>query len=298
MSSVKRPVRIPQDLRDTVTALQINLTGLVQQYTDSFRFYPYFSTRTEQEKSGILSRIRHGFVEFQRGSNIYFDPVLLEINQRYGKLLIELSNNKKLTQTAHDDQSAILIGNWEKEVRPLINYPEELTLSEGGRICLHFNFVLCHINYNHNIRRLLYLNMQRISLAYLYAYDYPGNPFNNDMVKDFFEAMRRDGKVFMPRTAAQAAVIIEYEKKLGDLYRELVPVKNYTKRLKAFKMLVREWAGKVEGVQQKIELYPDNKDMDWFDDLDKNQQNDVTEGLNELDSGHFFSHDEAKKSWL
>jgi predicted transcriptional regulator len=37
-----------------------------------------------------------------------------------------------------------------------------------------------------------------------------------------------------------------------------------------------------------------NKDMDWFDGLSKNQQNDVTEGLNQLDSGNFFSHEEAK----
>ena len=38
-----------------------------------------------------------------------------------------------------------------------------------------------------------------------------------------------------------------------------------------------------------------NRDMDWFDGLSKNQQNDVTEGLNQLDSGNFFSHEEAKK---
>lgn len=38
-----------------------------------------------------------------------------------------------------------------------------------------------------------------------------------------------------------------------------------------------------------------NRDMDWFDGLGKNQQNDVTEGLNQLDSGNFFSHEEAKK---
>ncbi len=38
-----------------------------------------------------------------------------------------------------------------------------------------------------------------------------------------------------------------------------------------------------------------NRDMDWFDGLSKSQQNDVTEGLNQLDSGNFFSHEEAKK---
>jgi len=38
-----------------------------------------------------------------------------------------------------------------------------------------------------------------------------------------------------------------------------------------------------------------NREMDWFDGLSKNQQNDVTEGLSQLDSGNFFSHEEAKK---
>lgn len=38
-----------------------------------------------------------------------------------------------------------------------------------------------------------------------------------------------------------------------------------------------------------------NRDMDWFDGLSKSQQNDVTEGLNQLDSGNSFSHEEAKK---
>ncbi|SEB17644.1 hypothetical protein [Pedobacter hartonius] len=38
-----------------------------------------------------------------------------------------------------------------------------------------------------------------------------------------------------------------------------------------------------------------NRKMDWFDRLSKSQQNNVTEGLNQLDSGNFFSHKKAKK---
>jgi hypothetical protein len=38
-----------------------------------------------------------------------------------------------------------------------------------------------------------------------------------------------------------------------------------------------------------------NREMDWFDSLTKSQQNDVTEGLSQLDSGNFFSHEDAKK---
>jgi hypothetical protein len=38
-----------------------------------------------------------------------------------------------------------------------------------------------------------------------------------------------------------------------------------------------------------------NRDMDWFDTLSKTQQNDIAEGINQLDNGNFFSHEDAKK---
>ena len=37
------------------------------------------------------------------------------------------------------------------------------------------------------------------------------------------------------------------------------------------------------------------KETDWFDELSEEQQNDVLEGLRQLDNGQTFSHEEAKK---
>ena len=37
------------------------------------------------------------------------------------------------------------------------------------------------------------------------------------------------------------------------------------------------------------------RDLDWFDGLNSNQQNDIMEGINQLDRGESFSHEEAKK---
>ena len=37
-----------------------------------------------------------------------------------------------------------------------------------------------------------------------------------------------------------------------------------------------------------------SRDMDWFDGLSKTQQSDVVEGLEQLDKGNSFSHEEAK----
>ena len=37
------------------------------------------------------------------------------------------------------------------------------------------------------------------------------------------------------------------------------------------------------------------RDFDWFDGLSGSQQNDVLEGINQLDKGDSFSHEEAKR---
>ena len=38
-----------------------------------------------------------------------------------------------------------------------------------------------------------------------------------------------------------------------------------------------------------------SRDLDWFEVLSKSQQNDVLEGIAQLDNGEVFSHEEAKK---
>ena len=44
-----------------------------------------------------------------------------------------------------------------------------------------------------------------------------------------------------------------------------------------------------------IKSLSNNMEMDWFNGLSKSQQSDLTEGLNQLDNGNFFSHEEAQK---
>ncbi|TCD04577.1 hypothetical protein EZ449_16635 [Pedobacter frigidisoli] len=38
-----------------------------------------------------------------------------------------------------------------------------------------------------------------------------------------------------------------------------------------------------------------SRDLDWFNGLNRNQQNDVREGINQLDAGESFSHEETKR---
>ncbi|GAA3965787.1 hypothetical protein [Mucilaginibacter dorajii] len=46
---------------------------------------------------------------------------------------------------------------------------------------------------------------------------------------------------------------------------------------------------------QDIKAYISNRNLDWFDDLNDSQKSDVQEGLDQLDNGRSFSHEDAKK---
>jgi hypothetical protein len=49
------------------------------------------------------------------------------------------------------------------------------------------------------------------------------------------------------------------------------------------------------GLIKDIKSLISNRELDWFDNLSKNQQADVKEGLAQLDNGQSFSHEDAKK---
>ncbi len=49
------------------------------------------------------------------------------------------------------------------------------------------------------------------------------------------------------------------------------------------------------GLIKDIKTLISNRDLDWFDHLSESQQSDVQEGLNQLDNGQSFTHEEAKK---
>ncbi|WP_029280005.1 hypothetical protein [Pedobacter borealis] len=50
-----------------------------------------------------------------------------------------------------------------------------------------------------------------------------------------------------------------------------------------------------ESLIRDIKSLITTRDFDWFDGLNSNQQNDIMEGINQLDRGESFSHEEAKK---
>ena len=49
-----------------------------------------------------------------------------------------------------------------------------------------------------------------------------------------------------------------------------------------------------EGLIKDIRSLLNSRDLDWFDGLHNDQQSDVLEGIDQLNSGKIFSHDEAK----
>ena len=49
------------------------------------------------------------------------------------------------------------------------------------------------------------------------------------------------------------------------------------------------------GLINDIKALISSRDLDWFDNLSESQQTDVKEGLDQLDNGRSFSHEDAKK---
>lgn len=49
-----------------------------------------------------------------------------------------------------------------------------------------------------------------------------------------------------------------------------------------------------ESLIRDIKAVITGRDFDWFDELSKKQQDDILEGINQLDNGDFFTHEEAK----
>jgi hypothetical protein len=50
-----------------------------------------------------------------------------------------------------------------------------------------------------------------------------------------------------------------------------------------------------ESLISDIKSLINTRDYDWFDVLSSSQQNDIREGISQLDRGESFSHEEAKK---
>ncbi|WP_316847930.1 hypothetical protein [Pedobacter psychrodurus] len=50
-----------------------------------------------------------------------------------------------------------------------------------------------------------------------------------------------------------------------------------------------------ESLISDIKSLINTRDYDWFDELSSSQQNDIREGISQLDRGESFSHEEAKK---
>jgi len=50
-----------------------------------------------------------------------------------------------------------------------------------------------------------------------------------------------------------------------------------------------------ESLIRDIKSLINTRDFDWFDELSSSQQNDIREGISQLDRGESFSHEEAKK---
>jgi hypothetical protein len=251
MKNVKRPIRFPDDFRETVIALNLDPVVFIQRYVDSLSFYPHFSTMSEGEKSSQRRRIISGMMDYQRSGTLLIDTDLYKINLKFCNLLIRLANDYSLSEKQLTQKSKSLIGKWEKNARPLLNYLEEITLEGGGVVRLSFDYLLIHVGSRMKTRANLQGVLRRLSLAVLHAHRYSSEVHNNHKAMDFFAGLYDDPKgVFLASSEIQRNIILEYETRFAALLTTLEPIKFYHKRLVILREFMKEWSGKMMEKEQ------------------------------------------------
>jgi hypothetical protein len=251
MKNVKRPIRFPDDFRETVIALNLDPVVFIQRYVDNLSFYPHFSTMSEGEKSSQRRRIISGMMDYQRSGTLLIDTDLYKINLKFCNLLIGLANDHSLSEKRQAQKSKSLIRKWEKKARPLLNYPEEITLEGGGIVRLSFNYLLIHVGGHMQIRANLQGVMRRLSLAVLHAHKYSAEVHNNHKAMDFFRDLYEDPEgIFLASSKAQRNSIHEYESRFAALLTTLEPIKFYHQRLVILREFMKEWSGKMMEKEQ------------------------------------------------
>jgi hypothetical protein len=245
MKNVKRPIRFPDDFRETVIALNLDPVVFIQRYVDSLSFYPHFSTMSEGEKSSQRRRIISGMMDYQRSGTLLIDTDLYKINLKFCNLLAGLTNDHSLSEKQQAQKSKSLIRKWEKNARPLVNYPEEITLEGGGVVRLSFDYLLIHVGSRMKTRANLQGVMRRLSLAVMHAHTYSSEVHNNHKAMDFFAGLYEYPKVFLASSEIQRNIIHEYETRFAALLTTLEPIKSYHKRLVILREFMKEWCGKM-----------------------------------------------------
>jgi len=139
---VNNLIHLPNEFREMVTREEINPTVLLQLYINHIFLYPRFSKMNERAQLAEARKILEGMVGYENSSHTKTGISLWDICTKHIEVLISLSKQKNYSLNQKMRKSKKALKDWEMEVVPLINYPAEIILENGGKLNISFNYFL------------------------------------------------------------------------------------------------------------------------------------------------------------
>lgn len=252
MKNARRPLRLPEDFRQTVVLMNLSPSVMVQRYINAQKFFPFFNGLELVEKIKRAERIRALMHRHRHNGRKEMGVELWNYNSRHLQSLIDLSEDQTLTDKEKDKKGAVIIKKWEKQIAPLLNYPQEILLEDGSRLLITFKYMLVDLSLGIPLRRGLTNFMSGMSIAMLHAHRYSAEQHNNKSCWAFLAMLRIHRKGIWLYSSIEQSVITEgFCAQMEELEQALMNVKSYQKRLVAFRALIKEWYDKMVAINQK-----------------------------------------------
>ena len=135
-------LRYPVKFLEAMALVDEDPIAVIQQIVNGISFYTFFYgegvRRKEYEEIMFLDRLKDN--QLICGDKI--NPWVVEISAFYLGLLKILQADKDLSEIEKVEKSAPVFKEWENEVRPLLDYPDEVTFTDGRKVKLAFEYNL------------------------------------------------------------------------------------------------------------------------------------------------------------
>ena len=152
MKNVRKPIRLPKSFKEMIVTKNLDPTVYVQRHINQIAFYPLWSEEVKEDQEEILIIIKKRMMPYQTSGRLMSDYTLRNINNLCANRLIKLSNEEGLSEKEKKEKSKRLLDRWKNAIGTLVNYPREMTLENGDKVRISFNYFLVSLIYNMSIR--------------------------------------------------------------------------------------------------------------------------------------------------
>jgi len=139
---ITAPLHYPVRFLEAMALVEADPIAIIQQIVNGISFYTFFYgegiRRKEYEEIMFLDRLK----DYQMISGDKIGSSVVEISAFYLGLLKILQAERDLSEIEKVERSIPIFKEWESEVKPLLDYPDEVTFIDGRKVKLAFEYNL------------------------------------------------------------------------------------------------------------------------------------------------------------